>query len=265
MEPIGKYYFSNEVVTIEKHGDYYSISCPLFTYTDGVMSEQGIRWPALGLATFNEKEMIFDDGTVFPRFLSKKLLFIGASEMGEINNYVSDYEKGIFIEALPNVFPYLAHNIELANKKFNRQYIPMNALCTSESGKQYTFNVFSNFGQSSSIYQPNNETWYWDHVNKTGEIELVSQRVEDIVDISSEFDCVIDVQGAELEVLKGFGEKNFALMNHLKIEVSKTPYYKGGVLFDELNLFLNEKGFELEPGQEIPDHGDVFYVKKSKH
>ena len=35
------------------------------------------------------------------------VLFIGANDMNEINNYVNQYRTGLFIEAIPDVFKKL--------------------------------------------------------------------------------------------------------------------------------------------------------------
>ena len=78
------------------------------------------------------------------------------------------------------------------------------------------------------------------------------------IDISNIKDVIIDVQGAELEVLKSFDDKieNF---NNIKTEVSTISYYKDQVLFPELNNFLNKKGFYTD---KIPTkHCDLVYKK----
>ena len=42
----------------------------------------------------------------------KNILFIGANDMGEILHYVNNYQNGIFIEALPEVFIQLQKNLK---------------------------------------------------------------------------------------------------------------------------------------------------------
>ena len=54
----------------------------------------------------------------------------------------------------------------------------------------------------------------------------------------------IDVQGAELEVLKG-GEKTLARTEFVWIEVSFKPLYQGSALFDDIQAHMQKKGFIL--------------------
>ena len=95
------------------------------------------------------------------------------------------------------------------NKK-HVNYIPINALVTSVKNKKYKFNIFNNQECSSSIYEPNDKNWRW-NVKKIEEIELISTTIEDIIKEykweDKKYDCIIDVQGAEMEVLKGFSKK----------------------------------------------------------
>ncbi len=71
---------------------------------------------------------------------------------------------------------------------------------------------------------------------------------------------VVDVQGAELLVLKG-GLSVLAAAKAVIVEVSRKPYYEGGVLYPELRDFLLARGFaEAHPA---PDHGDQLYLRKS--
>jgi len=67
---------------------------------------------------------------------------------------------------------------------------------------------------------------------------------------------VIDVQGAELEVLKGF-DGQFQGVKKLEIEVSTAEFYKGGVLFEDLNTYLERQGFRADGS--APKHGNLSY------
>ena len=139
-------------------------------------------------------------------------------------------------------------------------------MVTSESNKKYKFNIFSNNGESSSIYTPNMSEWKseWKHVLPVGQINLTSTTIEKIITDNKwdniYYDLFIDVQGAELEVLKGFNINNFKYINKIKIETSKKEFYNGGVLFPELNTFLINKGYTIESNP-TDDHCDVIYNK----
>jgi FkbM family methyltransferase len=178
----------------------------------------------------------------------KNILFIGANDMCEIGNYIDKYNTGLFIEAVPSTYERLKYVLMFVDK-FNTNYIPINKLVTSENNKEYVFNIFNNNEASSSIYAPNSNTWMWPHVNIVKKITLISTRIENILKEqkweNTIYDLVIDVQGAELEVLKGFSSQNLNNIRNVTIEISKEEFYIGGVLFDELNTFLVDNKFQL--------------------
>ena len=195
---------------------------------------------------------------------NKNILFIGANDMSEISNYVTDYQNGIFIEALPSVFKKLTDNLQNANNKYKTNYIPINCLVTDKPDKEYTFNVFSNNGASSSIYESNASEWQWKHVQKVDEIKLKSTTIESILKDQKwedmKYDLVLDVQGAELDVLKGFNASSFKNIDQITTEVSTKEFYKNGVLFDDLNTFIVNLGFKIH-GLPKQNHCDVIYKR----
>lgn len=76
------------------------------------------------------------------------------------------------------------------------------------------------------------------------------------------FDClVVDVQGMELPVLRGFGERlrGFAMLN---IECSLEPVYQGEAPAAEVEAFLDGMGFaRMTP---LETHNDVLFVSKDR-
>lgn len=76
----------------------------------------------------------------------------------------------------------------------------------------------------------------------------------------SKYDClVVDTQGTELEVLKGFGKllKGFKYLN---IECSSEPVYKGSASGYEIAEYLDAWGFDQDSPMEV--HNDVFFIKR---
>lgn len=194
----------------------------------------------------------------------KNLLFIGANDMSEIGNYVSQYQNAIFIEAIPSIYDIMVKKLDNMNKKFNTNYIGCNRLVSDVEDKEYTFNIFSNQGASSSIYEPNPAEWAWADVKKVDTLVLKSTTIENIIKAHKwenvKYDVILDVQGAELDVLKGFGESNFQNVLSLQTEISTKEYYKGGVLFHTLNDYIQSKGFQLCSPPHA-SHCDVKYVR----
>lgn len=193
----------------------------------------------------------------------KNLLFIGANDMSEIESYIKEYQNGIFIEAIPWIYNEMVKKLDRVNKLYKTNYIGLNCLVSSEEGKEYTFNIFSNQGASSSIYEPNPETWAWDSVKKVDTMVLKSTTIEQIIKDQkweqTKYDVILDTQGAELDVLKGFGDSNFPNIESLQTEISTKEYYIGGVLFETLNDFLISKKFQITSPPHTT-HCDVKYL-----
>ena len=76
-----------------------------------------------------------------------------------------------------------------------------------------------------------------------------------------EYDVCIDVQGAELEVLKSFDD-HINKIDWLKTEISTTAiFYEKGVLLNELNSFLNKHGLFTESIPKGSVHKDLIYER----
>tara|TARA_Y100000389_G_scaffold204923_1_gene260857 strand:- start:2388 stop:2990 length:603 start_codon:yes stop_codon:yes gene_type:complete len=197
----------------------------------------------------------------------KNILWIGANDMREIRkeNLADKYKNGLFIEAIPTVYEKLKKNLSNINKIFNTNYIAINSLVTNECNKNYMFNVFSNTGLSSSIYGIGKD---WKESNKHIKIQesinLISTTIESILKEykweNIKYDVVLDVQGAELDVLKGFSLTNLSNIQEIRVEISTKQFYEGGVLFDEIHQFFTDNGFKIN---NLPhkDHMDVIYTK----
>jgi len=192
----------------------------------------------------------------------KNILFVGANDMVEIETYVNDYENGLFIEAIPSVFHKLEQNLQDINVKYNTNYKAINCLVSDESDKEYTFNIFSNNGASSSIYLPNPNSWQWPNVQIVDTMKLKSTTIENVLNEQNwtnvKYDLVLDVQGAELVALKGFGKNNIENIQQITTEISTEPFYENGVLFSELHDFITKHGFNLI-SDTMTNHCDVLY------
>jgi len=71
---------------------------------------------------------------------------------------------------------------------------------------------------------------------------------------------ILDVQGYELEVLKG-AKRTLHGIDWIKTEVSWVELYEGGVLFEEINGYLNDLGFRLTRVHQDGNkpQGDAYY------
>jgi hypothetical protein len=114
----------------------------------------------------------------------------------------------------------------------------------------------------ASVYVPINTDRF--NFNKNGISKLELVRLDSVFkrDEIKEFDYwVIDVQGAELEVLKGAGE----LLDYAKflfVEVSTFEIYSGQATFDQVHTFLCSKGFVSTIIPSGAFHGDVLFLRQ---
>jgi hypothetical protein len=133
-----------------------------------------------------------------------------------------------------------------------------------EQSKKTKFFIASNEGASSSIFDLSPEHGYESiGLNMTTSVELDMKRLDNVLspDMVNELThWVVDVQGAELSVLKGAGEL-INVAKSMEVEVSTREVYQGGVLFEELNAYLGSKGFESIHNPPPNWHGDILFVR----
>lgn len=168
----------------------------------------------------------------------KRVLHIGAHLAQELSIYKSlGCSSGIFVEADPVTSRELSASLENENN-----FEAIEACLSDKSGELVEFFRASNHGVSSSILRPAM------HLAKYPEIEfnkntlqLVSKCLDDLN--LGTFDLVVlDVQGAELKVLRG-GMETIKDAKALMIEVSIIRLYEGDSHISEIVEFLTPFGF----------------------
>lgn len=271
--PTGTYYYRNNFtmpIMVKQSGDGTVEASSSYWQPDaGVFEPKSslVHWDRLGVGKVYDDRIEYSESNIWHKDKRKNLMFIGCNNIGEISRYCKEYNNGIFIEALSTLHKAAEVNLNKCNKLHNTNYRALCELITNEDGKEYDFNIFNNHGASSSIYEANGENWKWDNVKKVAEEKLTSVRMAKILRREGwdkvRFDAVLDTQGAELEVLKSF-DGYLQNIERMKIEVSRKEFYKGGVLFEELDEYLKNNGFTLDHPyvSNIPEHGDVWYVNR---
>ena len=76
----------------------------------------------------------------------------------------------------------------------------------------------------------------------------------------------IDVQGYELEVMKG-SEETLKQIDYIYCEVNKAEIYENNAYIDEIDNFLSQHSFERVEFKWWEDHdwGDALYIKRSNN
>lgn len=200
----------------------------------------------------------------------QSLIHVGAHAGQEMPFYESrGFRDIVWIEASPAMFAKLNRNIESHAHAQHRRANPTRhraicALVTDREGDEVEFFEYSNEGRSSSIFQFEEAGHKrWPELRETGKVDRLKTRTLDSIaaqcGLLETLDVLtVDVQGAELLVLKGAPK----LLSHVKAlvcEVSTQPYYRGGVLFTELRDFLATQGFH--PVTAPRKHGDMLFLR----
>lgn len=175
-------------------------------------------------------------------YLSKVtgLIHVGA-HIGQERDLYSDL-KVIWIEANPEVFKGLEENI----KNYGNQ-IAFCALITDRDGKDEIFHICNDNASPSSLFEFGRHKELWPNLFHIGTVQLKSTTLTTLIknnriSMSDYQALVIDVQGAELLVLKGAIPllPNFKF---IKLEVADCEAYLGGCQLSDIEPFMKEHGF----------------------
>jgi len=171
------------------------------------------------------------------------VLHIGAHTGEEANDYYSNgVEKTIWVEANPNLIPELTTNLS----KYHNCKI-FNECLTDKDGEELVLNISNCTAQSSSILELGTHLQAHPEVQYVDMVAVITKRLDTLLEQNSidieEYKFVnIDVQGAELMVLKGFGDL-LNKVNYLYLEVNLEHLYKDCPLLQDIEEYLKPFGF----------------------
>ena len=182
----------------------------------------------------------------FDKFLqnSNGLIHIGANSGQERDHYKKlGVKRVIWIEADPLVYKILSNNIK--NYKNNKAY---NYLASEENKSNVQFNIANNNSNSSSVLELKEAKRLYLGLKYTKKIFLNSKNLQTIILKKKinlrNFNClVLDVQGAELSVIKGAGDKIYKF-KYIKLEASEFEMYKKNCFYNEISEHLSLIGFK---------------------
>lgn len=197
------------------------------------------------------------------------VLQIGANNGQEIKKFAREgINYGVFVEPLPKVFQQLSNSVSR-----HPGYLAINALCAAEPGLAKTFFVSNNAGESSSMLKPTGHLDMHPEVGFGEELVLRTSTVDEIIgnllhegreELVNKLDMLyIDVQGAELDVLKG-AQKFLGKADFVFAEVSHGGLYEGDTSVLSIIKFLEEQHFKLAFSY-FNKHGwgDALFIKES--
>jgi FkbM family methyltransferase len=207
--------------------------------------------------------MLIDFDTIVKKYGKPNgIIHIGAHLMEEKDAYLKHSINNIlWIEANPEIF----NQINIIPKNANE--IVLNAVISNTDGDIVNFNITNN-GQSSSILGLDKHKEYYPNICVDKTISVTTQRMDTLIEHNSidiyKYNFVnIDIQGAELLALKGFGNllKN---ISYIYTEINTNSLYKNCALLTEIDDYLNNFNFKrVEIEMTNFEWGDALYIKEN--
>ena len=196
----------------------------------------------------------------------KHIVHIGAHDGAEITDYANNgIESVVWVEASRR---FMAPLYENTRKYTGVKQEYLNVCLSDVEGEEITFNISSN-GQSSSMLELGTHATLYPHITYTGKETVITKRFDKLsIEKKLNIDRVdfinLDVQGAELKVLKGFGDLlSSTNLKAIYTEINFEEVYKGCCLAADLDGYLAPFGFKrvLTRG-ECKEWGDALYLCK---
>lgn len=188
------------------------------------------------------------------------VIHVGAWEGRDVPEYkFLRIPKITLVEAMPTLAGFLRKKFES-----DEQIQIIEAAASDKGNRTVTFYPLD-YGSSSTL-KPKIESLqrFFSDFKKVEPISVKSIKIDELqIFEAKKIMLVIDVQGAELQVLRGSIEtlKNTVL---LKVEVSTTAYYEGQSFQSDVSLFLKNAGF-VKVSQRVSKkmgQGDAIFLRK---
>lgn len=188
------------------------------------------------------------------------IIHIGAHYGQEIDEYINNGIQDIVLfEPLEKNFNILHRNIMNVNANIIGHQVALG----SEDGSAI-MNLSSNDAQSSSILKPKEHLTLHPNVTFSG-TEEVEVKTLDSFNYETYNFITMDVQGYELEVLKG-SQKTLNNIDYVYCEVNRGEVYEGNAMIEEIDDYLKQYNFnrvETFWPEEWFKWGDALYIKNS--
>jgi FkbM family methyltransferase len=188
----------------------------------------------------------------------KGIIHVGGHHGEELEDYIDEGIQNIILfEPLSDCFDVIGYKCQDLNANIEGHQVALG----SERGiaKMY---VSDNEKQSSSILKPKVHLTHHPHVKfpETEDVEV--HLLDDYLPSIKDYNFInMDVQGYELEVLKG-GTKVLEQVNYVYCEVNRDEVYENNAYVEEIDEFLADYGMErIETDWAGDIWGDALYIK----
>lgn len=204
--------------------------------------------------------MVFDLKQLIKKYNMNinNIIHVGGHHGQEIKLYkdINPQCRIEIFEPHPRTYEILKNNI----KDFS-DVVSHNVALGPEESIMTMYVENANQGQSNSLLRPKHHTAQYPHIRFNSTID-VPVKTLDSFSLDDSFNFIsIDVQGFELEVLKG-ATNTLQHINYLIAEINNTELYENCCMVNELDDFLAHYNLKrVETDWEGGTWGDGFYIK----
>ncbi len=204
------------------------------------------------------------------RFLNRAsgVIHVGANTGQARVRYAKRGLPVVWIEPIPEVYAKLEENI----RPFPRQ-VALRYLVTDRDDGEYAFHIANNDGKSSSILELKlHKALYpavaYERSMTMRSITLASLLERERIDAAAYDALILDVQGAELLVLRG-AAPILGAFRFIKSEAADFESYAGCCQVGDIEAFVRPYGFKERARQRFAEHPqygsyyDVLYERKA--
>jgi FkbM family methyltransferase len=191
----------------------------------------------------------------------KKIIQVGSHTVKEYDILKNLCKNFIFIDANPNVVSEL-------RKKISKDDLVFENLLSDIDDQETNFYILNHEQSSSMLELDLHSKYHPEYSNIVDNIKLKTITLDSLIERNNvnifEYNTLmIDVQGAEYLVLKGF-KKNIKNIDYIYTELNFESMYKNCILEKDLTPYLSNLGFTLvEYFNTGFGWGDGLYIKNS--
>jgi len=165
----------------------------------------------------------------------------------------------IWVESQSVLVQQLTNELDPARNKI------INATVWSETGLRMNFHVANN-SQSSSLLALGTHEQTYPEIHFDFDLSVMTSRLDELIEESDDISFLnLDIQGAELEALKGLGSR-IHKVKWIYSEVNKREVYKGCARIEDLDRYLAEYSFARVATRWADGcgWGDALWVRKEE-
>jgi len=189
----------------------------------------------------------------------KGIIHIGAHRGQEIEEYIDNGVQDIIM------FEPVSLNFSILEKRMQDMNANITAyqVALGNEEKNVTMYLSDNDLISSSVLKPKVHLQLHPGVGFPGTEEVEMQKLDSFSEETENFNFInMDVQGYELEVLKG-GAETLKHIDYVYCEINRDELYEGNAFVEDLDKFLADYSMErVETDWAGTLWGDALYVKK---